>query len=49
MAYRTVSTPAALIVSVLIPTHLLVKERLEIHRKRKERNTDGTDVRSITY
>jgi len=49
MAYMTVSTPAALIVSGLIPAHLLAKERLETHRKRMEGNANGTDVRIITY
>lgn len=42
-AYRTVSTPAALVLAGLIPWHLLVEERAEGHAIRKQRIREAAD------
>uniref|UniRef100_A0A2S2QP02 Retrovirus-related Pol polyprotein from type-1 retrotransposable element R1 2 n=1 Tax=Sipha flava TaxID=143950 RepID=A0A2S2QP02_9HEMI len=48
MAYRTVSTQAALVVSGLIPAYLMAIERTETANGRKEGNLDTTETRNRT-
>lgn len=49
MAYRTVSTAAALVISGMIPAHLMARERAERHKGRKEQTIDTASMRSRTY